>query len=185
MQDGIIKILEALNEVQRDVKVIAIDGRCAAGKTVLAKQLAKITGAGLIYMDDFFLPKEMRTEARLKEVGGDVYYERFAAEVLPVIRSAASFDYMRYDCRKISFGGRRIVSEGSVRIVEGTYSCHPQFGDYMDIRVFCDLTALNQRVRLKVRDGDNSLPLFLDKMIPQEERYFARYKIKERADIVL
>lgn len=185
MQDSIIKVLTTLNEVSKDVKVIAIDGRCAAGKTTFAKQLAEITGAGLIYMDDFFLPKEMRTDARLGEPGGDVHYERFAEEVLPRLRNAVGFDYMRYDCENIGFGAKRTVPAGILRIVEGTYSCHPKFEKYMDIRIFCDVTPLNQRVRLKLRDGNNSLPLFLDKWIPREEKYFAAYKIKEQADIVL
>lgn len=185
MQDGIARVLAALNEVPKDVKVIAIDGRCAAGKTAFAKQLAEITGAGLIYMDDFFLPKEMRTDERLNQPGGDVYYERFAREVLPMIRNAVGFDYMRYDCKNIEFGARRIVPAGVLRIVEGTYSCHPEFGDYMDLRIFCDITGLNQRVKIKMRDGKNSLPLFLDKWIPREERYFTTYGIREQADIIL
>lgn len=185
LQEEIIKILAALNEIPRDVKVIAIDGRCAAGKTALAKQLAEITGAGLIYMDDFFLPGELRTAERLKEPGGNVHYERFAGEVLPGIRNAVGFDYMRYDCENIGFGARRIVPAGILRIVEGTYSCHPKLGNYMDIRIFCDIAPLDQRVRLKLRNGDNSLPLFLDKWIPREEKYFAVYKIKEQADFVM
>lgn len=180
-----MEVLKALNEIQKDVKVIAIDGRRIAGKTAFAKQLAGITGAGLIYMDDFFLPGDMRTEARLKEPGGDVYYERFAEEVLPAIGNSKEFDYMRYDCKNIEFGARRVVPAGTLRIVEGTYSCHPKFGNYMDLRVFCDVAPLDQRVRLKVRDGDNSLPMFLEKWIPWEEKYFAVYKIKEQADIIV
>lgn len=185
MRDEIIRVLTALNEVPKDVKVIAIDGRCAAGKTTFAKQLAEMTGAGLIYMDDFFLPKEMKTEGRLKETGGNVYYERFAAEILPVIRNPVAFDYMCYDCKNIEFGAKRTVPAGILRIVEGVYSCHPKLGNYMDIRIFCDISGLEQRVRIKMRDGNNSLPLFLDKKVPREERYFAAFGIRERADIIL
>lgn len=185
MQDMIIESLKALNEIQKDVKVVAIDGRRVAGKTTFARQLAKITGAGLIYMDDFFLPGDMRTEERLKEPGGDVYYERFAEEVLPAVGNALGFDYMCYDCNNIGFGARRTVPAGTLRIVEGIYSCHPKFGDYMDLRIFCDIAPLDQRVRLKMRNGDNSLPLFLEKWIPWEEKYFAAFRIKEKADIIV
>ncbi len=184
MLDKIVSVLTALNEVPEVVKVIAIDGRCAAGKTTLAKRLAEVTGAGLIHMDDFFLPVEMRTEERLREPGGNVHYERFAEEVLPNLRNAVGFDYRRYDCSNMEFGAKRMVPAGVLRIVEGSYSCHPKFGHYMDIRIFCDLSPLDQRVRIKMRDGDNSLSIFLDKWIPREEKYFAAFKIKEQADIV-
>lgn len=185
MQDRIERVLTALNEVSKDVKIIAIDGRCAAGKTTFAKRLAEVTGAGLIHMDDFFLPEEMRTEARLNEPGGNVHYERFAEEVLPGLKYPAGFDYAHYDCKSKAYGERRTVPAGTIRIVEGAYSCHPKFGDYMDIRIFCDVKALEQRARIKKRDGAESLPIFLGKWIPWEEKYFAVHKIRERADIVL
>lgn len=185
MQDSIIQILKALNEVPRDVKVVAIDGRCAAGKTTLAKKLAEITEAGLIHMDDFFLPEELRTEARFREAGGNIHYERFAEEVLPALRNPVGFAYTCYDCKNMQFGAKRIVPAGVLRIVEGSYSCYPKFGDYMDLRVFCDVNPLEQRVRIKKRDGNNALPIFLDKWVPREERYFAACKIKEQADIVV
>lgn len=185
LQSGIERVLKALESVQKDVKVIAIDGRCAAGKTTFARELARITGAGLIHMDDFFLPGELKTEARLKEPGGNIHYERFMEEVLPGIRDVAGFEYMRYDCEKMEFGATRRVPAGMLRIVEGTYSCHPKFGDYMDLKVFCDVKPLEQRIRIKKRDGENSLPIFLDKWIPREERYFAANKTMNRADIIL
>lgn len=179
------RVLTALDQKPGDVKVIAIDGRCAAGKTSFAEKLAEVTGAGLIHMDDFFLPEEMRTEERLNEPGGNVHYERFAEEVLPRLRDSADFDYVCYDCKTKAYGERRIVPAGSLRIVEGAYSCHPKFGNYMDIRIFCDVKALEQRARIKKRNGVDALPAFLGKWIPWEEKYFAAHKIRERADIIL
>ncbi len=185
LQSGIERVLKALESVQKDVKVIAIDGRCAAGKTTFAKALARVTGAGLIHMDDFFLPGELKTDARLKEPGGNIHYERFIAEVLPGLRNVAGFEYTRYDCEKMELGAIRRVPAGLLRIVEGAYSCHPKFGNYMDLKIFCDVKQLEQRIRIKQRDGENSLPIFLDKWIPREERYFAANKTKDRADIIL
>lgn len=185
MQDRIERVLAALSEVPKDVKIIAIDGRCAAGKTTFAAQLAAAAGAGLVHMDDFFLPEELRTKERLNEPGGNVHYERFAEEVLPRLRNADGFGYVRYDCRSKAYGERRIVPAGTLRIVEGAYSCHPKFGDYMDIRIFCDIKALEQRSRIKKRDGADLLPVFLGKWIPWEEKYFAVHKIRQRADIIL
>ena len=185
LQDRIVQILAALNEVPGDVKVIAIDGRCASGKTMLTEELARITGAGVIHMDDFFLPKELRTAERLKEPGGNVHYERFAEEVLPVLKSAMSFSYRRFDCSRMDLGEKRTVPAGILRIVEGSYSCHPRFGNYMGLRVFCDVAPLVQRSRVKNRNGEEALKDFLGKWIPMEEKYFAAYRIKEKADVVV
>ncbi|MDE5588626.1 MAG: hypothetical protein K2J60_05730 [Acetatifactor sp.] len=184
MQDRIEKVLTALSGQSKDVTIIAIDGRCAAGKTTFAERLAELTGAGLIHMDDFFLPEEMRTDARLNEAGGNVHYERFAEEVLPALKSSAGFDYACFDCKSMTYGERQIVPAGTLRIVEGAYSCHPKFGDYMDIRIFFDIKALDQRARIKKRNGVDSLSVFLGKWIPWEEKYFTVYKIKERADVI-
>lgn len=185
MQDKLKKVMAALSRVPEDVKVIAIDGRCAAGKTTFAERLAQATGAGLIHMDDFFLPEELKTGARLGEPGGNIHYERFSEEVLPRLKNPVGFSYRCYDCKNRTWGERRTVPAGILRIVEGAYSCHPKFGDYMDIRIFCDIKALEQRARIKERDGAEALPTFLGKWIPWEEKYFVVYKIKERADIIL
>lgn len=185
MQNKIDKILKALEKVTGEVKVIAIDGRCASGKTTLAEQLSLATGAGVIHMDDFFLPAELRTMERMKEPGGNVHYERFAEEVLPFLKSVGKFGYRPFECGRMDFGETRRVPAGNLRIVEGAYSCHPKLGNYMSLRVFSDVSAAEQRNRVKRRNGEEALPVFLEKWIPLEERYFAAYKIRENADMVL
>ena len=67
--------------------LIAVDGRCASGKTTLAATLEEETGCNVVHMDDFFLRPEQRTPQRLAEPGGNVDYERFRQEViLPLSR---------------------------------------------------------------------------------------------------
>lgn len=185
MGNRIDKVLQALEEIPGEVKVIAIDGRCASGKSTLAQQLAGLTGAGIIHMDDFFLPRELRTEERLTEPGGNVHYERFAEEILPVLQSGDAFSYRRFECSRMDLGEIRQIPAGNLRIVEGAYSCCPKFGDYMDVRVFCDITETEQRNRIRLRNGEAALSDFLEKWIPMEERYFTAYGIQERADIVV
>ena len=76
------ELTEELRVLPTGMRIIAIDGRCAAGKTTLAARLAKELGGDVIHMDDFFLPLELRTEERFREPGGNVHYERFKTEVL-------------------------------------------------------------------------------------------------------
>ena len=179
------KVLRELEKLSDEVKIIAIDGRCASGKSTLAEQLAMLTGAGVIHMDDFFLPKELRTEERLSEAGGNVHYERFEKEILPSIKSGKAFFYRCFDCGRMDWGENREIPAGSIRIVEGAYSCHPRLGSYMDIKVFCDVEEQEQKSRISLRNGKASLVTFQNKWIPMEEQYFTAYAVRENADIVI
>lgn len=165
--------------------VVAIDGRCASGKTTLAEQLAVVTGAGVVHMDDFFLPPELRTAKRLQEPGGNVHYERFQQEVLPALERGEDFSYRCFDCSRMTYGQERQVSGTGIVVVEGAYSCHPKLGEYMTVRVFSDVEGQEQQKRIAARDGEEALAAFRERWIPMEENYFKVYRIRERAEVVL
>jgi len=165
--------------------IIAIDGRAAAGKSTMATILSAVLKADLIHMDDFFLPLELRTAERFAEAGGNVHYERFCLEVLPFLKNRAGFSYRTFDCSIMDYGKSRFVQSEAWRIVEGSYSCHPKFGDYADLRVFCDITPEKQMQRIKKRNGDAMARVFKEKWIPLEEQYLVSAQIKEKADIIM
>lgn len=165
--------------------VVAIDGRCASGKTTLAEQLAVVTEAGVVHMDDFFLPPELRTAKRLKEPGGNIHYERFLQEVLPALKQGEDFSYRCFDCGRMTFGQERQVSGTGIVVVEGAYSCHPKLGEYMTVRVFSDVEGQEQQRRIAARNGEEALADFRERWIPMEENYFTACKIRERAEILL
>ena len=71
----ILSRISALNCGQKPV-ILAIDGRCASGKTTLAAKIQEKTRCGVIHMDDFFLRPEQRTKERLSQAGGNIYWER-------------------------------------------------------------------------------------------------------------
>lgn len=115
----IFPVLYAIAHMPQEMKIVALDGRCASGKTALAQLLSKVTGAGVVHMDDFFLPAQLRTEARLAEPGGNVHYERLAEEVLNALKNPQAFRYRCFDCSCMTLGEEREIPEGSLRIVEG------------------------------------------------------------------
>ena len=49
------QVIEAIEAKQQEYIVIAIDGRCASGKTTLANKLAQHFHANVFHMDDYFL----------------------------------------------------------------------------------------------------------------------------------
>lgn len=184
-QERMRLILQAIASLQSEMKIVAIDGRCASGKTTLAKRLSQVTGAGVVCMDDFFLPPELRTKERLSEPGGNVHYERFEKEVLTYLNNPRAFRYRCFDCSRMEYGAEREVPAGNLRIVEGAYSCHPFLGEYMGLRVFFDVTPDEQLKRIEQRNGRKTLETFQNIWIPMEERYFQYFQIREHAGLVL
>ena len=166
-------------------QIIALDGRCASGKTTLAQDMCQIAGASAIHMDDFFLPTALRTAERLKRPGGNIHYERFIADVLPGLQSGRAFHYPRFDCGAMALRGCRSVPEASLYVVEGAYSCHPALGNYMTMRAFSDITPQEQQRRILARNGKAGLETFNARWIPMEEAYITAYGIPEAAHIIL
>ena len=181
----LIPLLKLIDKVPEHPGIIAIDGRSASGKTTLANALEEIIDAGVIHMDDFFLPGDLRTDARLASPGGNVHYERFLSEVLPCLSSGNAFSYRAFDCEEMRLGDIRHVRESKWRVVEGAYSCHPEFSDYMGLRVFCDTAPDEQLRRIARRNGEEMADVFKSRWIPMEELYFKACSISEKADISL
>lgn len=181
----LMPILKRIAERQdtKPVYIIALDGRAASGKTTMARQLAEILDADVIHMDDFFLPMELRTEQRLATPGGNVHYERFREEVLPHLAKPEPFAYRKFECSIKNFNGVRPIGTKPFRIVEGSYSLHPELGDYADLTVFSDVEPEEQLRRIRERNGEDGAEMFKNRWIPLEEAYFGAYHIAERADI--
>ncbi len=164
---------------------VAIDGGSASGKTTLAGQLGAALGCPVVHMDDFFLPLELRSAERLQEPGGNVHYERFAAEVLPGLRAGESFAYGVFDCSTMAVTGQRQIPANDIIIVEGAYSLHPALADAYDLKILLRVDPKLQAARILSRNGAEKQAVFLAKWIPLEQRYFEGCNVPERADLVL
>ena len=169
---------------QKDMVVVAIDGPCTSGKTTLASKLAKIYDCNVFHMDDFFLRPEQRTAERFAEVGGNVDYERFMAEVLIPLKAGKSFSYRPFDCSTFTLTQSVTVVPKKLTIIEGSYSHHPYFDDPYDLKIFLTVTTEIQRQRISVRPSFLH-KRFFDEWIPMEQRYFDGYAITSKSDLVI
>ncbi len=166
--------------------LIAVDGRCAAGKSTLAawlKERFECT-VNVIHMDDFFLQPYQRTRQRMEEPGGNIDYERFEKEVMYSLFRFENFSYQIYDCKIKKLSSRIYVEPAEISIVEGSYSCHPALWDFYTLRIFLDVEPEEQLRRICGRNGAEAVSVFRDKWIPLEEKYFTAYQIQERSDFV-
>ncbi|MEG0780454.1 MAG: hypothetical protein RR426_07600 [Oscillospiraceae bacterium] len=163
--------------------VLALDGNCGSGKTTLAGELAALYGAPVIHMDDFFLPPPLRTEER--KALGNVHYERFQTEVLTPLLQGHPFDYRVFSCQSADYSGTVHVECAPLTIVEGSYSCHPYFGQCYDLRVFVETPPETQELRIRARNGGACWQRFHDAWIPLETAYFSQNHIREQADCII
>lgn len=163
--------------------LLAVDGRCASGKTTLAAALERETGCNVIHMDHFFLRPEQRTRDRLEEPGGNVDYERFQKEVMLPLSRREAFSYQIFDCRKMALSSFVEVDPHKPTVIEGSYSCHPAMWDFYDLRVFLNIGREEQLRRILQRNGEEGLAQFQNRWIPMEEKYFAAFRIQERCDL--
>lgn len=159
---------------------IAIDGVCGGGKSTLGQALAGKYECNLFHMDDFFLRPEQRTPERYAQAGGNVDYERFLAEVLTHLTDKDGLAYRPFDCRVMKLGEPRTVPYRRLNIVEGSYSCHPYFGDVYQVCFFTELSAEEQRARILARNGREKYRRFVSEWIPMENRYFETYGIRDK-----
>ena len=165
--------------------ILAIDGRCASGKSTLATQLAADWDANLFHMDDFYLQPHQRTAERLAEPGGNVDRERFLSEVLQPLRAGQPVAYRRFDCHTFTFDPVRIIEPKQLAIVEGSYSCHPDLRDLYEVRLFLDIDQETQMERIMRRNGPEAAERFHTRWIPLEETYFRNCLVQECCEYML
>lgn len=173
------KICEMICKMQAAEKeqvLVAIDGMSGSGKSTLGALLHKnFPDSNLFHMDDFFLQPHQRTPERLAEIGGNVDYERFKEEILDHLNDKEGLDYRPYDCCTQSLETAIHVQWKPIVIIEGSYSQHPYFEDVYDFKMFCEISAEEQKQRIIHRNGETMWKRFEQEWIPKENAYFQKF----------
>ncbi len=178
---------EKILSVSKEKKplIIAIDGRCASGKSTLAEKLAQKLDCNIIHTDDFYLQPFQRTEERYLEPGGNLDRERLADEILLPLSKGEKPFYRPFLCQTMDFGEEIELKDKKIYIIEGSYSCHNELRGFYDITVFVTTDKDTQRKRILERNGEEELKSFLEKWIPLEEKYFETFDIMSNAHIII
>lgn len=174
----------ALRETEGPV-IVAVDGRCASGKSTFAARCGLLFDCNVFHMDDFFLPPELRTPERLAAPGGNVHYERAAEEIFaPLIRGEA-VHHAAFDCHTFTMGESETTPFRRLNIVEGSYALHPALAGYSQLHIFLTCSPDTQLARLARRETPESLEKFKERWIPMEEAYFTGLSIESQCDVVV
>lgn len=183
----VVEAIRTLSEKkgQEEPVLVAIDGRCASGKSTMGAYLQNLFDANLFHMDDFFLQKQQRTEKRFAEVGGNVDYERFFSDVLLPLKEGKTVEYRPFDCSSMELGAGKQIKPKRINLVEGSYSQHPYFGEVYDLTVFSDIDTESQLSNIERRNGSKMLEVFRERWIPKEEAYFKQFAIRAKSDVIV
>ena len=136
--------------------------------------------------------QKVRKEAHEKVVtsaislySGNFDLNRFKSEIVAPLLKGEPFEYGIFDCGMQKITKTVKVSDLDFIVVEGSYSQHEDLGEYADIKLFFDISNEEQQKRILARNGINAKQGFDNIWIPAEERYFERYSIKEKANIIV
>ena len=165
--------------------VLALDGRCGAGKTTLANVLAaQFVGCTLLHTDDFYLPPARRSPDWAHTPCANMDLTRLRDEALRPAYAGQAVAYRAYSCRQSGYLPTAQLAAQPLVILEGSYSHHPLLCPYETLRVFVTCTKAEQTRRLQAREGARYAD-FAARWIPLEEGYFAQYGIEAAADFVV
>lgn len=184
MNNAVSLIKEKIDALHKDFVLIALDGRCASGKTTLAKLLSEEMDATVVHMDDFFLQLHQRSEERRNTPGENVDHERFLKEVLIPMSKREEFYYQPFDCKTLSLKQAQLYKPKKICIVEGSYSCHKNLWDYYDLHIFMDVDKTIQKERIVLRNKEKAKQ-FEELWIPLEEAYINAYTLKEKCELYI
>lgn len=165
--------------------LVALDGRCGSGKTMLAAQLAeRFPDSAVFHTDDFYLPPADRVDGWEHIPCANIDLARLSREVLAPARAVDAVSYRAYSCREGAYLPAKSITSKPLFLVEGSYSHHPLLVENYDLRVFVTCSKEEQARRLQAREGER-YPNFVQRWIPLEEGYFVQHHIETRADLIL
>lgn len=157
--------------------IIALEGRCASGKTTITSNLKNVT---IIDVDEFFLRKELKTEERLNEIGGNIDYDLYE-QCLQKIKPNTTITYTIFDCTTQSYQEKTIYIKDKVLLV-GVYSYHQKIRKYINKLIFLIVDKDTQLERLKQR---KMYLRFINEWVPMEEKYYNSFDFIGSSDILI
>lgn len=169
---------------EKETVLIAIDGRCASGKTTLSEKLQKEFSCNVIHMDDFYLPMHLRDDNWKTSPAKNIDFKAIET-ILNEIPHKKSFEIRPYICSKKAYGEPIGYDHNPLTVIEGSYSTHPFLKRFYDFCIFLDISEKEQKNRLIKRNGEEGYLRFQDLWIPLEERYLQEFRIRDDCHMIL
>ena len=143
-------------EAGRPVTVVGLDGRSGVGKSTAAQWLARELGGQLVDGDSFFAGGTgLRSDPPAVRAAMCIDRPKLAT-VLASLRAGRATQYRPFDWD--SFDGSLsaepvTLAPAGLILLDGVYSCHPDHGDLVDLRVLLHVSDATRLRRLTAREG--------------------------------
>ena len=159
------------------VRLIAIDGPAASGKTTISRPIAEELGAPIIEIDDF---------VSWADIAG--WWPRFDEQVLAPLLSGRDAHYQVRDWQNDEFGdalaGWKTVAPHPFIVLEGVTCTRRAITGRLAVRVWVEAPADARLRRGIARDGETHRALW-ERWMREEAAYFAQDGGRDRADFLV
>lgn len=197
-----IEAFKAISDkLHKNKRVVGINGVDTSGKTVFADGLVKYLrslgkDAALIHIDDFHNPLAVRRNGATEI---DAYYDnafnydQFVDELLSPLKETGTVKKdvicLDLDTDTYSKAIHYDIKLETVVIIEGVLLFRPPLLEYLDVKVFLDVSFDEVLRRAKERDvpryGEAFLQKYIDKYIPIQQQYLGEYKPERVCNVLV
>jgi len=154
-------------------RLICIDGPAGSGKTTLAAEIAELSDAPVLHMDDMF--EGWRGLARITE--------QLESLLRPLAIGRAG-TYRRWDWPGNAWAETVLVPPASLFVLEGVGSGSSRVADLVTVLAWVEVPTDLRMERGLSRDGSAAAD-HLRQWAVDEDELFTRERTRERADVVL
>jgi uridine kinase len=187
--EPVARLLEHLQALpRRGTLFVGVDGPGGSGKSTVARALERLgpDKITVVEMDDFYLPSSERPPASGEgSLGAAFDWRRLLAQVLEPLRAGGRGRYQRYDWDADELAEWHDVPAEGIVVVEGVYSTRSELADHYDFRIWVTARPEVRLARGLERDGEAARSLWVDEWMPEEDRYAALDRPRERAHLVI
>jgi uridine kinase len=194
--------LRALARDRERPLFVGLDGRSGTGKSTLASATAVLLAAAqpavgmcVIDGDDFYAGGSAATWDRrsAREKADRVIDWARQRDLLIRLRDSGEGSWFPFDWEATNWDTDEVplaahpveVTAGAIVLLEGAYSCRPELGEQLDLRILLQAPSDVRRARLIAREGQEYWTDWTGRWDSAEHYYFGTVMPPDRFDIVL
>lgn len=154
-------------------RLVCVDGPAGSGKTTLASQVADLSGATVVHLDDLYPGWEGLFEV-----------ERHVLDLLAPLAEGRPGHYRRFDWSAYEFAETREVKPASMLVLDGVGSGSRGWRNLVSTLVWVEAPEGVRLERGLARDGESVRERWVQWM-RDEDRLFAQERTRAAADLLL